>query len=68
MLDCGPHTPEGYVDLWAVKAFASQQDEKSCLASIVTGEPVVKVSEGMDKKITVCAGESTNKISSGSVH
>uniref|UniRef100_A0A8C9N7T3 Pappalysin 2 n=1 Tax=Serinus canaria TaxID=9135 RepID=A0A8C9N7T3_SERCA len=43
MLDCGPHTPEGYVDLWAVKAYSSQQDAKSCPASIVTGEPVVKV-------------------------
>uniref|UniRef100_A0A8C3RKL1 Pappalysin 2 n=1 Tax=Cyanoderma ruficeps TaxID=181631 RepID=A0A8C3RKL1_9PASS len=43
MLDCGPHTPEGYVDLWAVKAYASQQDAKSCPASLVTGEPVVKV-------------------------
>uniref|UniRef100_A0A8C3XI38 Pappalysin 2 n=1 Tax=Cyanoderma ruficeps TaxID=181631 RepID=A0A8C3XI38_9PASS len=50
MLDCGPHTPEGYVDLWAVKAYASQQDAKSCPASLVTGEPVVKVSEGMGKK------------------
>ncbi|KFO60979.1 Pappalysin-2, partial [Corvus brachyrhynchos] len=43
ILDCGPYTPEGYVDLWAAKAFASQQDAKSCPASLVTGEPVVKV-------------------------
>lgn len=76
ILDCGPYTPEGYVDLWAVKAYASQQDEKSCPASLVTGEPVVKVSEGMDKKKPknpqfsrkVCAGEGTNKASSGSIH
>uniref|UniRef100_A0A8C3K9T0 Pappalysin 2 n=1 Tax=Calidris pygmaea TaxID=425635 RepID=A0A8C3K9T0_9CHAR len=44
VLDCGPHTPDGYVDLWAVKAYASHEDEKSCPASLVTGEPVVKVS------------------------
>uniref|UniRef100_A0A8C5X7M1 Pappalysin 2 n=1 Tax=Malurus cyaneus samueli TaxID=2593467 RepID=A0A8C5X7M1_9PASS len=50
ILDCGPYTPEGYVDLWAVKAYASQQDQKSCPASLVTGEPVVKVSKGMGKK------------------
>lgn len=69
MLDCGPHTPEGYVDLWTVKAYSSQQGAKSCPASIVTGEPVVKVSEGMDKKnYKLCAGEGTNKISTGSIH
>ncbi|NXE66751.1 PAPP2 protein, partial [Calcarius ornatus] len=43
MLDCGPHTPEGFVDLWAVKAYSSHQDARSCPASLVTGEPVVKV-------------------------
>ncbi|XP_030920004.1 pappalysin-2 [Geospiza fortis] len=43
MLDCGPHTPEGFVDLWAVRAYSSHQDAKSCPASLVTGEPVVKV-------------------------
>ncbi|KAM9378975.1 pappalysin-2 [Phaethornis superciliosus] len=42
-LDCGPYTPDGYVDLWAIKAYASHQDAKSCPASLVTGEPVVKV-------------------------
>ncbi|KAM6128656.1 pappalysin-2 [Phoenicopterus ruber ruber] len=41
--DCGPYTPDGYVDLWAAKAYASHQDAKSCPASLVTGEPVVKV-------------------------
>lgn len=49
VLDCGPYTPDGYVDLWAAKAYASHQDVKSCPASLVTGEPVVKVSEGMAK-------------------
>uniref|UniRef100_A0A663M1Y6 Pappalysin 2 n=1 Tax=Athene cunicularia TaxID=194338 RepID=A0A663M1Y6_ATHCN len=44
VLDCGPYTPDGYVDLWAVKAYASHQEE-ACPASLVTGEPVVKVSE-----------------------
>lgn len=78
MLDCGPHTPEGYVDLWAVKAYASRQDAKSCPASLVTGEPVVKVGEGMNKKKNklkrknfsskACAGEGANKMSSGSNH
>lgn len=69
MLDCGPHTPEGFVDLWAVRAYSSHQDTKSCPASLVTGEPVVKVSEGVDKKNNkVCAGEGTVKISSGSTH
>uniref|UniRef100_A0A8C5JJY2 Pappalysin 2 n=1 Tax=Junco hyemalis TaxID=40217 RepID=A0A8C5JJY2_JUNHY len=43
MLDCGPHTPEGFVDLWAVRAYSSHQDAKSCPASLVTGQPVVKV-------------------------
>ncbi|GAB0192742.1 pappalysin-2 [Grus japonensis] len=43
VLDCGPYTPDGYVDLWAVKAYASHQDAKSCPASLVTGEPVVKL-------------------------
>ncbi|XP_035753962.1 pappalysin-2 [Egretta garzetta] len=43
VLDCGPYTPDGYVDLWAVKAYASHQDIKSCPASLVIGEPVVKV-------------------------
>ncbi|CAN0294108.1 unnamed protein product [Bubo scandiacus] len=42
VLDCGPYTPDGYVDLWAVKAYASHQEE-ACPASLVTGEPVVKV-------------------------
>ncbi|KFP01612.1 Pappalysin-2, partial [Calypte anna] len=42
-LDCGPYTPDGYVDLWAIKAYASHQDAKFCPASLVTGEPVVKV-------------------------
>uniref|UniRef100_A0A8B9TR62 Pappalysin 2 n=1 Tax=Anas platyrhynchos TaxID=8839 RepID=A0A8B9TR62_ANAPL len=40
VLDCGPYTPNGYVDLWAAKAYASHQDEKSCPASLATGEPV----------------------------
>ncbi|XP_051649465.1 pappalysin-2 [Manacus candei] len=43
ILDCGPYTPDGYLDLWAVRAYASHQDVKSCPASLVTGEPVVKV-------------------------
>uniref|UniRef100_A0A663EHF5 Pappalysin 2 n=1 Tax=Aquila chrysaetos chrysaetos TaxID=223781 RepID=A0A663EHF5_AQUCH len=43
VLDCGPYTPDGYVDLWAAKAYASHQDAKSCPASLATGEPVVKV-------------------------
>ncbi|XP_040533986.1 pappalysin-2 isoform X2 [Gallus gallus] len=42
VMDCGPYTPDGYVDLWATKAYASHQDEKSCPASLVTGEPVAK--------------------------
>uniref|UniRef100_A0A8B9TTT2 Pappalysin 2 n=1 Tax=Anas platyrhynchos TaxID=8839 RepID=A0A8B9TTT2_ANAPL len=42
VLDCGPYTPNGYVDLWAAKAYASHQDEKSCPASLATGEPVAK--------------------------
>uniref|UniRef100_A0A8C0E906 Pappalysin 2 n=1 Tax=Bubo bubo TaxID=30461 RepID=A0A8C0E906_BUBBB len=46
VLDCGPYTPDGYVDLWAVKAYASHQEE-ACPASLVTGEPVVKVSEDL---------------------
>ncbi|XP_009992981.1 PREDICTED: pappalysin-2 [Chaetura pelagica] len=43
VLDCGPYTPEGYLDLWAATAYASHQDLKSCPVSLVTGEPVVKV-------------------------
>lgn len=55
VLDCGPYTPDGYVDLWAVKAYASHHDAKSCPTSLVTGEPVVKVSEGMAKDKTFLA-------------
>lgn len=55
VLDCGPYTPNGYVDLWAAKAYASHQDEKSCPASLATGEPVAKVSEGMTEKKTFLA-------------
>ncbi|NWR75501.1 PAPP2 protein, partial [Centropus unirufus] len=43
VLDCGPHTPDGYVDLWAARAYTSHQDVRSCPVSLVTGEPVVKV-------------------------
>lgn len=50
ILDCGPYTPDGYVDLWAAKAYASHQDTKSCPAALATGEPAVTVSEGMAKK------------------
>lgn len=50
VMDCGPYTPDGYVDLWATKAYASHQDEKSCPASLVTGEPVAKVRLGISNK------------------
>lgn len=50
VMDCGPYTPDGYVDLWATKAYASHQDEKSCPASLVTGEPVAKVRLGINNK------------------
>ncbi|XP_064371679.1 pappalysin-2 [Dromaius novaehollandiae] len=43
ILDCGLYTPEGYIDQWAAKAYASHQDKTSCPVSLVTGEPVVKV-------------------------
>ncbi|XP_021141485.2 pappalysin-2 [Columba livia] len=43
ILDCGPYTPDGYVDLWAAKAYASHQDTKSCPAALATGEPAVTV-------------------------
>ncbi|XP_064004195.1 pappalysin-2 [Pogoniulus pusillus] len=43
VLDCGPYTPDGYVDLWAVKAYSSHQDAELCPAALATGEPVVRV-------------------------
>lgn len=49
VMDCGPYTPDGFMDLWAAKAFASHQDEKSCPVSLVTGEPIAKVRLGMIK-------------------
>lgn len=78
VLDCGPYTPDGFVDLWAAKAYASHQDVKSCPASLVTGEPVVKVSEGTAGPVQESWGSRCSKnvlrqtqhlqSSSGSVH
>ncbi|CAK7309893.1 PAPPA2 [Vulpes lagopus] len=38
IMDCGLHTPEGYLDQWATQAYSSHEDKK-CPASLVTGEP-----------------------------
>ncbi|XP_027632546.1 pappalysin-2 isoform X1 [Tupaia chinensis] len=38
IVDCGLHTPEGYVDQWAIQAYSPHEDKK-CPVSLVTGEP-----------------------------
>ncbi|EHB09018.1 Pappalysin-2 [Heterocephalus glaber] len=38
ILDCGLHTPKGYLDQWASQAYSSREDKK-CPVSLVTGEP-----------------------------
>uniref|UniRef100_K7FTJ5 Pappalysin 2 n=1 Tax=Pelodiscus sinensis TaxID=13735 RepID=K7FTJ5_PELSI len=43
VLDCGLHTPKGFVDQWAAQAYTSHQDKEACPVSMVTGEPVVRV-------------------------
>ncbi|KAM6165289.1 pappalysin-2 [Erethizon dorsatum] len=39
IVDCGLHTPEGYLDQWASQAYSSHEDKKKCPVSLVTGEP-----------------------------
>ncbi|XP_069890510.1 pappalysin-2 isoform X1 [Dipodomys merriami] len=38
IVDCGFHTPEGYLDQWATQAYSSLEDKKYTVA-LVTGEP-----------------------------
>ncbi|XP_075396602.1 pappalysin-2 [Tenrec ecaudatus] len=37
--DCGLHTPRGYLDQWAAKAYSPHEDKKECPVSLVTGKP-----------------------------
>ncbi|XP_043941906.1 pappalysin-2 [Protopterus annectens] len=37
--DCGFHTPSGFMDQWASRAYASHQDENRCPVSAVVGQP-----------------------------
>lgn len=39
IIDCGLHTPEGYLDQWASQAYSYHEDKKKCPVSLVTGEP-----------------------------
>ncbi|XP_036129312.1 pappalysin-2 isoform X1 [Molossus molossus] len=39
LVDCGLHTPDGYLDQWATQAYSAHEDKNKCPVSLVTGEP-----------------------------